>query len=88
MEDGYVSYESGVLEVGLIRDYGGWIEKKEFEDGVLYIYNTNVNGNGVFEYVAADGVYYLERGVATAISASTIAVVLGVRGLWSTPSPV
>jgi len=88
VDDGYIVYEGGSMEIGLTKDYSGWISKKEFEDGVLYIYSNNVNGNGVFGYVVADGVYYLERGVATAISASTVAVVIGGRGLWSIPSPV
>jgi len=88
IEDGYVVYEGGVLEVGLTKDYGGWVEKREFEDGVLYIYSNNVNGNGLFNYTATDGLYYLERGVAGSILASTAAVVIGGQGLRSTPSPV
>ena len=87
VEDGYVSYEGGVLEVGLLRDYGGWVGKKEFEDGTIYIYSSNVNGNGLFEYTATDGLYYLERAVAGSILASTAAVVLGGCSQRPTASP-
>jgi hypothetical protein len=47
-EDGYVSYEDGVAEVGLLRDCGGAVEVKEFEDGILYVYSGNACGSGVF----------------------------------------
>ena len=47
VEDGYVSYGGGVLEVGLLRDCGEG-EVREFEDGVVYVYRRNVCGNGVF----------------------------------------
>ena len=47
VEDGYV-YLNGGVEVGLLRDYGGYVEVRSFEDGALYIYSGNVNGNGVF----------------------------------------
>jgi hypothetical protein len=46
-EDGYVSYENG-LEVGLLRDCGGTAEVRRFEDGVVYVYRSNVCGNGVY----------------------------------------
>ena len=48
VEDGYVYLNGDVVEVGLLRDYGGYIEVRSFEDGTLYIYRGNVNGNGVF----------------------------------------
>ena len=47
-EDGYVSYEDGVVEVGLLRDCGGAVETRTFEDGTIYIYRSNVCNNGVF----------------------------------------
>lgn len=47
-EDGYVSYENDVAEVGLLRDCGGAVEVRQFGDGTVYIYNTNVCSNGVF----------------------------------------
>jgi len=47
-EDGYVSYEGGEVEVGLLRDCGGAAEVRQFEDGAVYIYRSNVCGNGVF----------------------------------------
>jgi hypothetical protein len=47
-EDGYVSYEDGEVEVGLLRDCGGAAEVRQFEDGAVYIYRSNVCGNGVF----------------------------------------
>jgi hypothetical protein len=43
-----VSYEGGV-EVGLLRDCGGEAEVRQFEDGVVYVYSTNVCGSGVYE---------------------------------------
>lgn len=46
VEDGFVDSDAGV--VGILRDVGGWVEKMEFEDGVVYVYKTNVDGNGVF----------------------------------------
>jgi len=48
VEDGYVSYEDGVAEVGLLRDCGGVAEVRSFEDGAIYIYRDNACGNGVF----------------------------------------
>lgn len=62
VEDGYVSVENGNVEIGLLRDYGGWVEKREFEDGTIYIYSENVNGNGIFSYVQSWD-YTLYRGV-------------------------
>jgi hypothetical protein len=47
-EDGYVSYEGGEVEVGILRDCGGAAEVRQFEDGAVYIYRSNVCGNGVF----------------------------------------
>ena len=47
VEDGYVSYENG-LEVGLLRDCGGAVDVRRFEDGTVYVYRSNVCGNGVF----------------------------------------
>jgi hypothetical protein len=47
-EDGYVSYEGGVLEVGLLRECGEVDEVRSFEDGVVYVYRRNVCNNGVF----------------------------------------
>jgi len=46
-EDGYVSYEGGEVEVGLLRDCGE-AEVRDFEDGKIYIYRMNACGNGVF----------------------------------------
>jgi len=43
-----VSYEGGVAEVGLLRDCGGAVEVRRFEDGAIYIYRSNVCNNGVF----------------------------------------
>jgi hypothetical protein len=48
VEDGYVSYGDGGVEVGLLRDCGGVDEVRDFEDGTIYIYKHNVCGNGVF----------------------------------------
>lgn len=47
VEDGYVSYDGSVLEVGLLRDLGGWVRKDVYEDGTIYVYNTTVDGNGI-----------------------------------------
>lgn len=47
-EDGYVSYEDGEVEVGLLRDCGGVAEVRQFEDGAVYIYRSSVCGSGVF----------------------------------------
>jgi hypothetical protein len=47
VEDGYVSYD-GVAEVGLLRDCGGAVEVRSFEDGTIYIYRDSACGNGVF----------------------------------------
>ena len=47
VEDGYVSYD-GVAEVGLLRDCGGAVEVRSFEDGAIYIYRGGACGNGVF----------------------------------------
>jgi hypothetical protein len=47
-EDGYVIYESGTVEVGLLRDCGA-DEVRQFEDGVLYVHRKNACGWGVFE---------------------------------------
>jgi len=46
-EDGYVSYEGGEVEVGLLRDCGA-VEVRDFEDGRLYVHRENACGNGVF----------------------------------------
>jgi len=46
-EDGYVSYEDGEVEVGLLRDCGA-VEVRDFEDGRLYVHRGNACGNGVF----------------------------------------
>ena len=48
-EDGYINYEGGVLEIGLLRDCGGAGEIRQFEDGVIYVYSANACGWGVFE---------------------------------------
>jgi len=48
VEDGYVSYENNVVEVGLLRDCGGVVDVRSFEDGTVYIYRNSVCGNGVF----------------------------------------
>jgi hypothetical protein len=47
-EDGYVSYEDGALEVGLLRDCSGVAEVRDFEDGKIYIYRSSACSNGVF----------------------------------------
>jgi hypothetical protein len=47
VEDGYVSYEGGVLEVGLLRECGGAEEVREFEDGTVYVYRRSVCNSGV-----------------------------------------
>lgn len=49
-EDGYIYFEGTYLEIGLLRDYGGWITKEEYEDGTIYIYPVNTNGNGIYPY--------------------------------------
>jgi len=46
-EDGYVSYEGGEVEVGLMRDCGA-VEVRDFEDGRLYVHRENACNNGVF----------------------------------------
>ena len=56
VEDGYVYVSGDVVEVGLLRDYGGYDEVRSFEDGALYIYRlSSVNGNGVFRVTAYGG---------------------------------
>lgn len=52
VEDGYVYYDGASVKVGLLRDAGGWVSKEVYEDGAVYIYAKNIDGNGVF---AADG---------------------------------
>ena len=80
-EDGYINYEGGV-EVGLLRDYGGVDEVREFEDGVVYIYRReNVNGNGVFEGVVPAVYSDLNQIFLTATLGSIAATVAaGIRG--------
>jgi hypothetical protein len=52
VEDGYVNYEDGEVEVGLLRGCGEAgreaDEVRRFEDGAVYIYRDSVCGNGVF----------------------------------------
>jgi hypothetical protein len=48
VEDGYVSYEGGDVEVGLLRGCGEADEVRRFEDGTIYIYRSSVCNNGVF----------------------------------------
>ena len=68
VEDGYVYLNGDVVEVGLLRDYG-YAEVRSFEDGTLYIYRGNVNGNGVF----SGAVYDEQRSVhVTAIAGSML----------------
>jgi len=89
IDDGYIVYEGGSVEIGLLKDYGGWAYVRAFEDGTVYVYNANVGGNGVFNYVAASAdVNRYVAAVATAISASTVLTASVGRGLWSIPSPV
>ena len=56
IEDGYVSY-NGVAEVGLLRDCGGAVEVRNFEDGTIYIYRGGACGNGVFMGLSMPVVY-------------------------------
>ena len=81
VEDGYVSYEDGGVEVGLLRDCGA-DGVRDFGDGAVYIYKRNVCGNGVFMgsmpvvYSAVDSV------VATAIFGSIFLIFGGlIRGI-------
>lgn len=78
VEDGYVSYEGGVAEVGLLRDCGGAVELRTFEDGVVYIYRDGVCGSGVF--VGGMPVVYsdLNQVFATATFASTALILVGL----------
>ena len=46
-DDGYVNYEDGEVEVGLMRDCGA-VEVRDFEDGRLYVHRENACNNGVF----------------------------------------
>jgi hypothetical protein len=80
-EDGYVNYEDG-LEVGLLRDCGGAVEVKDFEDGRLYIYRSNICGNGVFMGLSMPVVYSdLDQPMAMAILGSIFLIVAGsIRG--------
>lgn len=86
VEDGYVVFERGALELGLLRDVGGWVEKREFEDGVIYVYNRNIDGNGLFNYSPYDVVADFLNAVVGSITYSIAAVVLThhVRGLSPT----
>jgi hypothetical protein len=69
-EDGYVSYENDVIEVGLLRDCGGGAEVRLFEDGELYIYRSNVCGSGVYEGRMATAFMDVNYLMATATFAS------------------
>lgn len=81
VEDGYVVYEGGRVKVGLLRDVGGWVEKKVFEDGVMYIYAANVGGNGVFTYLYSP---YMDASYNIAVSLGANVLILGELGsLWS-----
>lgn len=86
VEDGYVVFERNTLELGLLRDVGGWVEKREFEDGVIYVYNRNIDGNGLFSYSPYDAVADFLNAVVYSITYGIIAVVLThhVRGLSPT----
>lgn len=48
VEDGYVSYENGAVEVGLLRDCGDAADVRSFEDGKIYIYRSSACDSGVF----------------------------------------
>jgi hypothetical protein len=76
-EDGYVSYEDGVAEVGLLRDCGGAAEVRSFEDGVLYIYLSNVCGNGVFDSDMPTVYMGVNYPMAMATFASTFLTLVG-----------
>jgi hypothetical protein len=77
-EDGYVSYESGVLEIGLLRDCGGADEVRQFGDGVLYVYRKkSACGWGVYEGSVPAVYDDLDQPAATAIAASTLLSVVG-----------
>ena len=86
VEDGYVVFERNTLELGLLRDVGGWVEKIEFEDGVIYVYNRNIDGNGLFNYSPYDVVVDFLNAVVGSITYGITAVVLThhVRGLSPT----
>jgi len=82
VDDGYVSYENGVAEVGLLRDCGGAAEVRSFEDGTIYIYRNSVCSNGVF--VGSMPVVYsdIDQVFATATFGSIFAIVVGaIRGM-------
>jgi len=82
-EDGYVSYEGDVLEVGLLRDCGGAVEVREFEDGKIYIYRSNVCGSGVFMGLSMPAVYNdIDQVFSTATFGSIFAMIAGsIRGI-------
>ena len=82
VEDGYVVFGEA-LELGLLRDVGGWVEKREFEDGVIYVYNRNIDNNGLFNYSPYDAVADFLNAVVGSITYGIAAVVLThhVRGL-------
>lgn len=81
IEDGYVVYEGGRVEVGLLRDVGGWVDKKVFEDGAIYIYTVNMGGNGVFTYLYSP---YMDATYNIAVSMGANVLILGELGsLWS-----
>ena len=84
-EDGYVSYEGGEVEVGILRDCGGAAEVRQFEDGAVYIYRGNACGNGV--YVGSVPVVYsdLDQVFATAIFGSIFLILAAGTGETSKP---
>lgn len=85
VEDGYVVFERGVLELGLLRDVGGgWVYKREFEDGVIYVYNRNIDGNGLFNYSPYDVVADFLNAVMGSITYGIVVLTHHVRGLLPT----
>ena len=80
-EDGYVSYEDGVVEIGLLRDCGNAVVVKQFEDGTVYIYNTSACNNGVYARNLPVVYRDMDYPVATATVGSILLMLAeGIRG--------
>ena len=84
-EDGYVSYEDGEVEVGLLRDCGGVNEVKQFEDGAIYIYRSNACGNGV--YVGSMPVVYSDLNQVFAMATFGSIFLILAAGTGETSKP-
>jgi len=77
VEDGYINYENGNVEIGLLRDCGNAIDVRSFDDGTVYLYSGNVCNNGV--YVGNMPVVYsgIDQVFATATVGSILLTLVG-----------